>query len=118
MDGDLNTAEMSVVDERTLQSVQFGSDGSLQIQQTDLTIKPNEGLLEGQVTPAVDYSVTGDHERFSVGINVGHGPAETTDSATEITTMSGQVQHDIARPVVDFIAYDDAEANVATHLDA
>lgn len=119
--------DMEVLDEAVLRDASLDGDGTLQVRRTDKSVEPE--AVDGKLRQAiVDYGASGgttttyhamaDHPRFGVGLNVGHGPAVVDGTPGAATTMSGKIEHDVARQVVDFVTYDGPTGDVATRLEA
>lgn len=62
------------------------------------------------------YSITGDHPRYGLGLNLGYGPMVTEDGPTAGATLSGKVNHDVANSHVDFVVFEGTE-DAVTHLE-
>lgn len=65
------------------------------------------------------YGVASDHQRFTASIHAGRGPViSAAGEPTEMTTMTGTIEHDIAQPVIDFVWVDAEDLTLSAHVDA
>lgn len=73
----------------------------------------------GSLTQTEVYSGTIDHRRFDLRIHAGNGPAVTKAGEAKVqTTMAGEIQHDLAVPVIDYVVSDIDNATVSQHTEA
>jgi hypothetical protein len=105
------------------------TDAPLQIRKMEKSIKlrnPEPQMkqalqLQGNEQRAETTSYHGfvDHQRFGLNTHVGYGPAVSESAGPTVsTTLSGTIEHDTARPVVDFLVSTADDLHAADHLGA
>lgn len=119
--------DMHAVNEEELDSEDLGNGADMRIRRADKraeVIRPDKASneIKEAITESNEVTIyTGqlDHNRFGVGVNMGHGPVVTNAGSSVATTLSTRINHDVADPVVDFIMYqDEATTAIGPHVDA
>ncbi|WP_246974029.1 hypothetical protein [Natribaculum luteum] len=104
--------------------------GTLQVQRedVDLTLETDDDVLEaafdmnraGQSRGAqmTRYGVLDDRDRYGFSLNFAKGPMKVDGKAKDGSTLSGRINHDVARKTVDFVKFESEEsADIETHLE-
>lgn len=123
-----STAAQSSVSMESMGTETLVDQGTLHIQRENLDIQAeadDEILAHARSTnfggsgiaQMTHYGVLDNRDRYSFSLNFAKGPMEVDGKKTVDTTLSGRVNHDVARKTVDFLKFesDDAEG-IATHL--
>lgn len=79
---------------------------------------PGNSRSDEALAQATIYNSNADHQRFDLRINADQAPAvRETGEAIVQTTMAGEIQHDTAVPVIDYVVFN-GDATVSEHIDA
>lgn len=118
------------VDMETVSETELRDTATFQLERTVNSITPinvNEeereaiqasGADTDDIGRATAYSLMSERSRYDLSLNLGRGPFVTPDGPTVGTTMSGQINHDVAQSVVDFVKFESGgPEDLATHLD-